>query len=124
MRNQLLISVSFIGALLIAPAYASDTCPEPAWADVGIGKVDRVEVTQGNQLRVKFDWSAVPIALCYLEGSTTGPLPANATVCKSWLSLAMAAQASGKKLILKHNQPNCYPWPNSPGVFTSVYIEK
>ncbi len=121
MKNQLLISASFIGALFIAPAYASDTCPEPAWE--GVGKVDRVEVTQGNQVRVKFDWSGGTIALCDLEGSTTGPYPVNTAVCKSWLSLATTAQASGKKMILKHNQPNCYPWPNSLSIFTTVYIE-
>ncbi|MCJ8272046.1 MAG: hypothetical protein MJK04_21950 [Psychrosphaera sp.] len=139
MKNLLLISASFIGAVLVAPAYASDTCPETAWD--GVGKVERVEVSQDNKLRVKFDWSGSSIALCHLEGSTTGPYPANATVCKSWLSpflcihaftdlvhpctsLAMAAQASGKKMILKHNQPNCYPWPNSIDIFTTVYIEK
>ena len=122
MKNLLLISASFIGAVLVAPAYASDTCPELAWP--GVGKVERVEVSQDNKLRVKFDWSGSSIALCHLEGSTTGPYPANATVCKSWLSLAMAAQASGKKMILKHNQPNCYPWPNSIDIFTTVYIEK
>jgi hypothetical protein len=122
MRNQLLISVSFIGALLITPAYASDTCPEPAWT--GVGKVERVEASQDNMLRVKFDWNGNSMALCNLEGLSTGAYPVSATVCKSWLSLAMAAQASGRKMILKHNQPNCYTWSNSIGIFTTAYIKK
>ncbi|NQZ07405.1 MAG: hypothetical protein HRT35_09625 [Algicola sp.] len=155
MKNLLLISASFIGAVLIAPAHASDTCPEPAWS--GTGKVERVEVSQDNNLRVKFDWNGNSMVLCHLEGSATGAYPVSATVCKSWLSpflcihaftdlvhpctspflcihaftdlvhpctsLAMAAQASGKKMILKHNQPNCYPWTDSLGIFSTAYIE-
>jgi hypothetical protein len=122
MTNLLLVSISFLGTVVMTPTYASDTCPEPAWN--GTGKVERVEVSQNNKLRIKFDWNANTMDICNLTGSTTGAFPASDTVCKSWMSLAMTAQASGKNLILKHNQPNCYAWTGSIDIFTSLYIQQ
>lgn len=121
MKNKLLFSVSLIGLVFVTSTYASDTCPEPAWS--GTGEVERVEVSQDSKLKIKFDWHSESMALCNLEGSTSGPYPVSSTICKSWLSIAMTAQASGKNLILKHNQPNCFPWTDSIDIFTTLYIE-
>ena len=121
MKNQWLISMSLVGVMFATVTYASDTCPEPAWT--GTGKVQRVEVSQSNRLRVKFDWNANVMDLCDLAGASTGAFPVSAEVCQSWLSLAMTAHTTGKNMILKHNQPNCYPWTGSIGIFTTAYVE-
>lgn len=97
------------------------SCPDSGWSETG--KVEGVDVSQNDRLRIKFDWSDNAVAICKVGGSTDGAIPASSEICKAWLSQALTALASGKNLIINHTQTACIrAWDGLTDDVESVYL--
>ncbi len=123
MKKIFLMTTLFMASHALPNMAYAGTCPDSGWSETG--KVERVEVSQNDRLKIKFDWSDGAVAVCKIGGSTTGTVPATADICKAWMSQALTAFASGKDLIVEHTlTTSCLrSWGGLTDDVTSIYIK-